>query len=137
MAIDLEPLLSPGIIFLSEDVFHYWPLLLALIGLLKILISRRPKGRQWGLLLVLLGIVLQLVELGYAGGGLWQFNLVVGRLWQMFTLIVKLDAPALAAWIKFWPVGLIGAGLILLFGRMWENRLGSSSPVLKGERNGR
>lgn len=137
MAIGLALLLNPGIIFLTEEMFHNWPLLLALTGLAKILISPGPQGSQWSLLLVFLAGALLPVELGYAGGGPWMFYLVVERLWHMFTLIVKLEAPALAAWLKFWPVGLIGAGLILLIGRLWENRLGSSSPVPKGERHGR
>ncbi|HSC46143.1 MAG TPA: DUF5668 domain-containing protein [Candidatus Acidoferrum sp.] len=85
-------ILAIGTIFLLDSLgylharsfFQFWPLILVVLGAAKI---ARHESRVWGIALLLLGVFLQLNELGIAH----------------FT------------WNQFWPVLLIAAGLMAMW----------------------
>lgn len=66
--------------------FNFWAIVFFFAGLLNVLQSGR-QGRQWGILLMAIGVVLELDQLGY--------------------LRVRFET--------FWPVFVIAAGLILIW----------------------
>jgi len=132
-------MINQGAILLSENAFLYWPMILVLIGIIQIFRSRNSSARQWGSVLVPLGVLLQLAELSYSGlstKGLWPILLIVERLWTMCALVVKLDVPTFPAWLTICPLSLVVAGLIFLPGQKWQNGGGSESGSPMGDRNG-
>ncbi len=65
-------------------------------------------------LLILLGIVLQLAELGYGhvnAGNMWLYSVVVTDVWH--ALSVHLNVTAVEEWLKFWPLLLVCVGLAI------------------------
>lgn len=73
-------------------------------------------------LLILLGIVFQLGELGYGhlqSGNLWFFSTMLTDIWNILSL--RLNVPALAELLRYWPLALVGLGLAILLATH-ENR---------------
>lgn len=62
----------------AEGMFRYWPALLILFGVGKIL---QPRGRAFGGLLIFLGFWLQLYKLGFVGPSPWDF-------WPLLLILV-------------------------------------------------
>jgi hypothetical protein len=66
-------------------------------------------------LLILLGIVFQLAELGYAryaqldATNLWFVHMLVENAWSL--LAARLNLPSLADLIHFWPLLLVASGV--------------------------
>lgn len=84
-------------------------------------------------LLILLGIVFQLGELGYGhlqSGNLWFFSTMLTDIWNILSL--RLDVPALGELLRYWPLALVGLGLAILLATH-ENR---SRRVRRGNRHG-
>ncbi len=139
MPIEMNLTIHQAAILFSESTFLYWPMILVLIGLIQVVRSRISPARQWGAVLIPLGVLLQLAELSYAGlstKGLWPVFLVVERLWTMCALVVRLDAPTFPAWLTICPLGLIVAGMLFLPGRKWQNRRGNESGASIGDERG-
>lgn len=68
--------------------------------------------------LIFLGIVFQLCELGYAhltAGTHWVASLIIESLWSLVDGWVK--AVALGDGFRFWPLALVLAGCAILFSR--------------------
>jgi hypothetical protein len=66
-------------------------------------------------LLIFLGVIFQLGQLGYGHigpGDFWLFSTVVTSVWNILSM--RLDVPAMAELIQFWPLGLVGVGLAIL-----------------------
>jgi hypothetical protein len=89
-------------------------------------------------LLILLGIVLQLGQLGYGhfdARNYWLFSLFASGIWNMLAL--QLNAPSVGDVIQLWPLLLVGTGLaVLLVSR--KNGLSREASVnLAGDRHGR
>ena len=64
-------------------------------------------------LLILLGIVFQLGELGLGhAGNLWFVSMITRGLWGLLAL--GTNGPALGDILRFWPVALVSMGLALL-----------------------
>lgn len=74
-------------------------------------------------LLILLGIIFQLGELGYGhlglGNNLWFFSIVLSDIWNILSL--RLNIPAVADLLRYWPLILVGLGLAILLATR-ENR---------------
>ncbi|HET7868331.1 MAG TPA: DUF5668 domain-containing protein [Burkholderiaceae bacterium] len=51
----------------------FWPLVLVLVGLSRLAWPRRPEGRLFGLVLVLLGVLVTAHNLGYHALDIWQW----------------------------------------------------------------
>jgi hypothetical protein len=84
-------------------------------------------------LLILLGIVFQLGELGYGhlqSSNLWFFSTMLTDIWNILSL--RLDVPALGELLHYWPLALVGLGLAILLATH-ENR---SRRVRRGNRHG-
>lgn len=84
-------------------------------------------------LLILLGIVFQLVELGYGhlqSSNLWFFSTMLTDIWTILSL--RLDVPALGGLLRYWPLALVGLGLAILLATH-ENR---SRRARRGNRHG-
>jgi hypothetical protein len=84
-------------------------------------------------LLILLGIVFQLGELGYGhlqSSNLWFFSTMLTDIWNILSL--RLDVPALGELLHYWPLALVGLGLAILLATH-ENRSGRAR---KGNRHG-
>ena len=84
-------------------------------------------------LLILLGMLFQLVELGYAHlglGNLWFFSIMFTDIWNILSM--RLNIPNLADLLRYWPLVLVGLGLAILLATH-ENR---SSGARRGNRNG-
>ncbi len=77
-------------IFFMHDVWRYWPAILIAVGLVKMVDSPYPNGRVTGGVLVGIGGLFLADTLGY-------LNLT---------------------WASFWPLVLIGAGLLMLWSRL-------------------
>ncbi len=139
MPTGMKLMIDQATILFSENTFLYWPMILVLIGLIQVVRSRKSSTRQWGSVLMPLGVLLQLAELSYAGlssKGLWPIFLIVERLWTMCALVVKLDAPTFPAWLTICPLSLVVAGLLFLPGQKWQNRHGSETGASMGDRHG-
>jgi hypothetical protein len=83
-------------------------------------------------LLILLGIVFQLGELGYGhlqSGNLWFFSTMLTDIWNILSL--RLDVPGLGELLRYWPLVLVGLGLAILLATH-ENR---SLRARKGNRH--
>ena len=66
-------------------------------------------------LLILLGIVLQLGELGYRHfrlDNLWLFSMMVGDIWNILSM--RLNLPSAGEVLRYWPLILVGLGLAIL-----------------------
>lgn len=88
-------------------------------------------------LLILLGIVLQMCELGYGHsgfGGAWLFSVLASGIWNI--LVLQMNVPWVQELLRFWPLVLVGAGLaVLLVGKLGRQPV--TPPGFRaGERNG-
>lgn len=84
-------------------------------------------------LLILLGILFQLGELGYGhlqSGNFWFFSTMMTDIWNILSL--RLDVPALGEMLHYWPLALVGLGLAILLATR-ENR---SRRAPRGNRHG-
>ena len=139
MPIETNLTIHQAAILFSESTFLYWPMIVVLIGLIQVVRSRISPARQWGTVLIPLGVLLQLAELSYSGlsaKGLWPILVIVERLWTMCALVVRLDAPTFPAWLTICPLGLVVAGLLLLPGQKWQNRRANESGAAMGDQRG-
>jgi hypothetical protein len=84
-------------------------------------------------LLILLGIIFQLGELGYGhlglGNNLWFFSIMLTDIWNILSM--RLNIPAVADLLRYWPLILVGLGLAILLATH-ENR---SSRARRGIRH--
>jgi uncharacterized membrane protein YphA (DoxX/SURF4 family) len=66
-------------------------------------------------LLILLGIVFQLAELGYGhinANNFWLFSVLASNVWGMVS--THLNVPALTEMLRFWPLLLVCSGFAML-----------------------
>ena len=85
-------------IFYFQDVWRYWPTILIAIGLVKLVDSQNQSGRTSGAILLVLGAIFLVPNLGF-----WDVS--IGQLWPLF---------------------LIGLGVILLRQRVVTFQAGAS-----------
>jgi hypothetical protein len=74
-------------------------------------------------LLILLGIVFQLGELGYGhlnASNLWLLSVLASNLWGMAA--AHMNVPALQELLTFWPLLLVCTGFAMLLGLKPGNR---------------
>jgi len=86
--------------------------------------------------LVLIGIVFQGAELGYAHistGNFWLFSVLATNIWNMLSLHVNVST--MQEFCRFWPLLLVGLGLAIMLATR-ENRSRSLSVRPKGEPDG-
>jgi hypothetical protein len=80
-------------------------------------------------LLILLGIVFQLAELGYGhmdSGNWWLLSVLASNLWNVLAAHVNL--PALEELLRFWPLLLVCTGSAMLLAvKQGNQRLAKSS----------
>jgi len=100
-------------------------------------INTTPGMAAAATMLILLGIVFQLGELGYSHfdpRNYWLFSVFASGIWNMLALRL---APGVHDMIQFWPLILVGTGLaVLLVSR--KNGLSRGSPgSFTGDRHGR
>lgn len=77
-------------------------------------------------LLILLGIVFQLGELGYSHfrlDNLWLFSMVLTDIWNILSM--RLNVPSAAELLRYCPLILVGLGLAILLATQ-ENRFSAS-----------
>jgi hypothetical protein len=97
------------------------------------LMAATVQGVRFPTFLILLGILFQLVELGYAHlglGNLWLFSIMFTDIWNILSM--RLNIPNLPDLLRYWPLVLVGLGLAILLATH-ENR---SSRARRGNRNG-
>lgn len=85
------------------------------------------------ILLILLGIVLQLSELGYGHfrpESFWLFPMIAASLWNLFA--IHANAPGARELMSFWPLLLITVGLAALLVRTSPCQAGQSSLARTG-----
>jgi hypothetical protein len=66
-------------------------------------------------LLILLGIVFQLAELGYGhinANNFWLFSVLASNVWGMVS--AHMNVPALQDMLRFWPLLLVCSGFAML-----------------------
>jgi hypothetical protein len=81
-------------------------------------VAARVAGMVAGLL-ILLGIVFQLGELGYGhvpAHDWWLISTVTQAVWSLVAL--KVNGPALGQVLRFWPLILVSMGLGILMLRL-------------------
>jgi hypothetical protein len=84
-------------------------------------------------LLVSVGIVFQLCELGFgsqSANGFWFVHLLAVNLWNLLAL--HMDAPGIGEILRFWPLLLVGFGLAILMALKSENREAPSCSSRQG-----
>ncbi len=88
--------------------------------------------------LILLGIVLQMCELGYSHsgpGGAWLFSVLASGIWNI--LVLRMNLPWVQELLRFWPLVLVGTGLaVLLLSRkngLWRGQ--STETRIPGRRS--
>jgi hypothetical protein len=77
-------------------------------------------------LLILLGIVFQLGELGYGHlrlDNLWLFSMMLADIWNILSM--RLNLPSAGEVLRYWPLILVGLGLAILLATQ-ENRFSAS-----------
>jgi hypothetical protein len=87
-------------------------------------------------LLILLGIVFQLAELGYGHvrpDNIWLFSVIASGIWNILSL--RLNTPALQELFRFWPLLLVGFGLAIMVATR-ENRSRRFARSRTGDRYG-
>lgn len=67
-------------IFAGRQFLHFWPVIFLLIGFAKLFQSSQISGRVWGGILILMGVALQLNELGY-------LSVSFSQIWPVFIII--------------------------------------------------
>lgn len=80
-----------------EHIGDYWPVILIVLGTARAVGGCSIRGRVWGGLIVGAGVLFLLHNLGYVHGNLWRL---------------------------FWPLLLIGLGLVMLVGTIERRRMG-------------
>jgi hypothetical protein len=73
-------------------------------------------------LLIVLGVLFQLGELGYGHlrlGNLWFFSMMLNDIWNILSM--RLNIPALSDLLRYWPLALVGLGFAILLATH-ENR---------------
>ncbi|HKS83701.1 MAG TPA: hypothetical protein VJR23_19520 [Candidatus Acidoferrales bacterium] len=87
-------------------------------------------------LMILLGVVFQLAELGYGqfvpGEG-WLVSLIANQLWSF--VLMHMNIPALHVVLDYWPLALVGMGCATLLAMKGNAGLRTSS-VRSGSRYG-
>ena len=86
-------------IYFLHDIWRYWPGILIAVGLVKMVDSPAPHGRIVGGMLVAVGALFLADNLGF-------LNL---------------------SWENFWPLVLIGAGVLMLWNRLAPAQTGRSN----------
>ncbi|MFY9803221.1 MAG: hypothetical protein WA211_08310 [Candidatus Acidiferrales bacterium] len=84
-------------------------------------------------LLILLGVLFQLGQLGYGHlglGNLWFFSMMLTDIWNILSM--RLNIPALGEVLRYWPLALVGLGFAILLATH-ENR---ASRARRGNRHG-
>ena len=84
-------------IFPGIQLFRFWPMILVVIGLMNIACR---SGRFFGVILVIIGAMLQLNELGYGHFG----------------------------WNQIWPVALISVGLLVMWSSLEARKRSANNP---------
>jgi len=88
--------------------------------------------------LILLGIVLQMSELGYGhwgAGCVWLFSVLASGIWNI--LVLQMNLPWVQELLRFWPLALVGMGMaVLLVGKFGGRQL-TSPGSRAGDRDGR
>ena len=91
-------------LFRFNAVWHFWPVILIVVGLAKMVESTAVSARIWGGMLALIGGLLLAHELGH-------FRYGIDQLWPMF---------------------VIGGGLSLLFQNYWQGKTSGGDPLQPG-----
>jgi hypothetical protein len=84
-------------------------------------------------LLVFVGIVFQLCELGWgaqSANSFWLVRTIVGNVWDLLAL--RLDVPVIGEVLHFWPLILIAFGLAILMALKPQNREDRSNHPREG-----
>jgi hypothetical protein len=66
-------------------------------------------------LLIFVGIVFQLGQLGYGGlraDSFWVIRMIAADIWEL--LAARFNAPSFTQILEFWPLALVGLGLMIL-----------------------
>jgi hypothetical protein len=88
-------------------------------------------------LMILLGVVFQLAELGYGEiipGCTWLLSLLADSLWRVVS--IHMNIPSLHTILVYWPLLLVGLGCSTLLALRAGNQQLASSSVRTGSRYG-
>jgi hypothetical protein len=88
-------------------------------------------------LLILLGIVFQLAELGYGhinANNFWLFSVLASNVWGMVS--AHMNVPALQDMLRFWPLLLVCSGFAMLAALKPRGRTLGGVATGKGNTNG-
>src|SRR5271156_1380111 len=86
-------------------------------------------------LLILLGLVFQMAELGYGNvrpDNIWLFSVIATGIWNILSL--RLNTPGLFELFRFWPLVLVGFGVSIMLAAR-ENRSRRFARARTGDRN--
>src|SRR3984957_7116261 len=86
--------------------------------------------------LILVGLVFQVSELGYAHvrpDNIWLFSVLASNIWNILSL--RMNTSAIQDFLRFWPLLLVSLGLGIMLATR-QNRSGSSSGSRNGETHG-
>ena len=75
-------------------------------------------------LLILVGVVFQLGQLGYGvlcADSFWVIQMIASNIWDL--LAIHFGAPSIGQILKFWPLALVGTGLTILLAIKPQNRV--------------
>lgn len=88
-------------------------------------------------LMILLGVVFQLAELGYGGfvpGFSWLVSFLADSLWRV--VAIHLNIPSLHTILVYWPLLLVGLGCSTLLALRAGNQQLAASSVRNGSNYG-
>jgi hypothetical protein len=83
--------------------------------------------------LILVGLVFQVSELGYAHvrpDNVWLFSVLASNIWNILSL--HMNTAAIHDFLRFWPLLLVSLGFAIMLATR-QNRSGSSSGRRSGE----
>jgi len=86
--------------------------------------------------LILVGLVFQVSELGYAHvrpDNIWLISVLASNIWNILSL--RMNTSAMQDLLRFWPLLLVSLGFAIMLATR-QNRSRSSSSRRNGETNG-
>jgi predicted membrane protein len=96
------------------EVWRFWPLILVVVGLNRLLRAPSIPDRMWGIVEILFGVVFQLGALGYQRfefGRTWPLLVIGMGLWVLYTKLRE-DKPATPSTLDFNRADVFGGGKV-------------------------
>jgi predicted membrane protein len=97
------------------DIWRFWPVILMIVGVARLIRAGSLPDRLWGVVEFLFGLVFQLGALGYKPfefGRTWPLLIVGAGLWVLYSIFRKRDQLLPRSSLDFSRVDVFGGGKV-------------------------